>query len=136
MSTGDYSRAREQNDRHHALDAVVIAASSRTSAINVFTDFHRRGKLVQQSDGLFVALNTGEIINEKAAQQLSNKFPQPWENFRDELLAADSKPSEKIRAAKLDNYPEADLSKIRPICSFLAPKRRNHGAAHKYIFAP
>lgn len=124
-------KVRAQSDKHHAMDAAVIAAANR-SLIKRVSNFSRYGKIIQRSDGLFVARDTGEVLEGNPAELLNNRFPRPWEEFRDELLARlDEKPIEQLKQLDLKTYAEEQLRSVHPLFVSRAPKRRNKGAFHQ-----
>lgn len=130
-------KIRADSDRHHALDAAIVAACSH-GMVKRLSDYARRKELKAVREG-FVDLETGEIVNPAMSQQLQEHFPDPWPHFRHELkirlgLDEDIKDdSNKLRAAveSLGTYPDEELNAIKPIFVSRAPQRRNGGAAHK-----
>ncbi len=125
-------KIREESDRHHALDAVIVAACSR-GMVKRLSDYARCKKLESVRDG-FVDLETGEIVNPARYHQLQTHFPDPWTGFRYELetrLKLDN--PEKLRTAVADmgTYSPEELTKLKPLFVSRAPQRRNGGAAHK-----
>lgn len=126
------SKVRSDSDRHHALDAVVVASASH-GMVKRLSDYARRKELEKVSQG-FVDVTTGEVPDIAMFNQLNEHFPQPWENFRHELetrLKQDDIAQLRIHCEKLGNYTEADLALIKPLFVSRAPQRRNSGAAHK-----
>ena len=122
---------REQSDLHHALDAAVVAAANRT-LIKRVSDFSRKNELVQLPDGSFADRVTGEILDAQSAASLGARFPKPWDNFRDELIARlTPKPEQVITADQFPQYSAIDIQAIKPIWVSRAPKRRNNGAIHQ-----
>lgn len=113
-------KVREDGDKHHALDAAVVAACTQ-GFVKRMANYSKRKELE------FVRTHvpdpeTGEIINIAALRQLEAEFPQPWPNFRNELLA------------RLSDDPAAmmpELKGVLPIRVSRAPLRRGTGAAHK-----
>ncbi len=125
-------KVRDESDRHHALDAVVIAACSH-SMVKRLADYSRRKELKQMREG-FVDIETGEILNPATFAQLEAHFPTPWLNFRDELecrLKEDNVEALRNRLSMLGTYPEPVLSAVKPLFVSRAPQRRNGGAVHK-----
>lgn len=125
-------KMRSDSDRHHALDAAVVAACSH-GMVKRMSDYARRKELDQVREG-FVDIETGEVVNPAMYQQLQQHFPDPWPNFRNELearLKIDD--SEKLRAEmqQLGTYPPETINALRPLFVSRAPQRRNGGAAHK-----
>lgn len=125
-------KVRTDSDRHHALDAVVVAACSH-GMVKRLSDYARRKELDQVRTG-FVDLATGEIVDPAMFQQLNEHFPDPWPNFRHELearLKIDDPVLLRTEIKRLGTYPEDALSGLHPLFVSRAPQRRNSGAAHK-----
>ena len=130
-------KARAENDRHHALDAVVVACS--TVAMQQKITRFVRYKEMNAFDGKTIDKETGEVLHQKT------RFPQPWEFFAQEVMIRvfgkpDGKPefeeadtSEKLRtllAEKLSSRPEAVHEYVTPLFVSRAPNRKMSGA-HK-----
>lgn len=135
------AKLRAASDRHHAIDAVVVAACSH-DMVKRLADYSRRKELQAVRQG-FVDLETGEIFNPSMLDQLERHFPRPWDNFEHELCVRagvdrstgtvlDSLGIEQMRE-QLGNfgYNEVMLENVKPLFVSRAPKRRNSGAAHK-----
>ena len=125
-------KAREDSDRHHALDAAVVAACSH-GMVKRLADYARRKELDQVREG-FVDVETGEIVNPAMFRQLRRHFPDPWPNFRHELesrLKIDDPAIMRTAMEQLGSYPPDALNALRPLFVSRAPQRRNGGAAHK-----
>ena len=125
-------KVRSDSDRHHALDAAVVAACSH-GMVKRLADYSRRKELEKVRDG-FVDLETGEIINPAMHQQLHEHFPEPWLNFRHELearLKIDDPAVLRAEMERFGTYSAAALDALRPLFVSRAPQRRNGGAAHK-----
>lgn len=126
-----FNKVREESDRHHALDAVVVAACSH-GMVKRLSDYSRRKELENARN--VVDMETGEIVDPVLLAQLEQHFPKPWEHFRDEtLLRLKCDDAEKLRSeiAALGSYPEAAVQALKPLFVSRAPQRRNRGAAHK-----
>ncbi len=126
------SKVRADSDRHHALDAVVIAACNH-SMVQRLSNYSRRKELKKVREG-FVDVETGEVINADMFNQLSAHFPNPWEHFRHELesrLKTDDVQLLQAELEKLGTYTAEDLVVAKPMFVSRAPQRRNSGAAHK-----
>lgn len=126
------TKVRADSDRHHALDAAVVAACSH-GMVKRLSDYSRRKELDKVSEG-FVDVTTGEISNPAMYQQLKEHFPDPWPHFRQELEARrtlDDVNAMRAEMANLGTYPEEELSALKPLFVSRAPQRRNSGAAHK-----
>ncbi len=125
-------KVRSDSDRHHALDAAVVAACSH-SMVQRLSNYSRTRELEQVRDG-FVDIETGEIVNPAMHQQLREHFPDPWPYFRHELearLKIDSPELLHEEMARLGSYSEEELAALKPLFVSRAPQRRNGGAAHK-----
>ena len=124
-------KVRSDSDRHHALDAAVVAAC-RHSMVKRLSDYSRRKELEQVRSG-FVDID-GEILNPEMFDRIEKHFPNPWHNFRDELklrLYVDDPVLLREEMQRLDTYPLAALQTLQPLFVSRAPQRRNGGAAHK-----
>lgn len=126
------TKVRADSDRHHALDAAVVAACSH-GMVKRLSDYSRRKELGKVREG-FVDVTTGEIANPAMHQQLSEHFPEPWKHFRHELemrLKTDDATVLHDDMARLGSYSGDDLTELKPLFVSRAPQRRNSGAAHK-----
>ena len=130
-------KVRAENDRHHALDAVVVACSTvaMQQKITRFVPY----KEMNAFDGKTIDKETGEVLHQKA------HFPQPWEFFAQEVMIRvfgkpDGKPEfeeadtpEKLRALlaeKLSSRPEAVHEYVTPLFVSRAPNRKMSGQGH------
>ena len=130
-------KEREGNDRHHALDAVVVACS--TVAMQQRITRFVRYKEMNAFDGRTVDKETGEVLHPKT------HFPQPWDFFAQEVMIRvfgkpGGKPEfeeadtpEKLRALlaeKLSSRPEAVHEYVAPLFVSRAPNRKMSGQGH------
>lgn len=125
-------KIRSDSDRHHALDAVVVAACSH-GMVKRLSDYSRRKELEAVREG-FVDLETGEIVNHAMHLQLKEHFPDPWPGFRHELetrLFTDDPAQLRIAVEGMGTYSQVALDALKPLFVSRAPQRRNSGAAHK-----
>lgn len=126
------AKVRGDSDRHHALDATVVAACSH-GMVKRLSDYSRTKELAKVHQG-FVDPETGEIPDPAMYQQLHTHFPDPWPRFRDELLARlniDDAAELRAKMESLGSYPPEALEALRSVFVSRAPQRRNSGAAHK-----
>lgn len=135
------AKLREGSDRHHAIDAAVVAACSH-SMVKRLSDYARRKEMEHVKTGL-VDIETGEVISTQMLNQLEAHFPRPWPHFEFELAvrAGLDRSTGKVNHALGDEeyrahlaalgYSEDMLAAARPLFVSRAPKRRNGGAAHK-----
>lgn len=125
-------KIRSESDRHHALDAAVVAACSH-SMVKRLADYSRRRELENLRAG-FPDPETGEILDPAMFQRLAEHFPEPWPHFRQELQArlfVDDAEELRTRLGVFGTYPPEALAAVRPLFVSRAPQRRNGGAAHK-----
>lgn len=125
-------KERAANDRHHALDAAVVAACSY-SMVKRLSDYSRKRELKEVRTG-FVDVETGEVIDPAMLQKLEMHFPNPWIHFRDELklrLNAVDAANLRSEAEKFGTYPPEALNRLKPLFVSRAPQRRNGGALHQ-----
>ncbi len=121
-------KIREQGDKHHALDAAVVAACSQ-SMVKRLSDFSRREEL-NQARGDYTDPETGEIIDIAALRRLDEHFPVPWPHFRKELEAKISdNPAPLLQA--MASYPDDLVAEAKPVRVSRAPQRRGTGQAHE-----
>lgn len=126
------SKVRSESDRHHALDAAVVAACSH-SMVKRLSDYSRRKEIEKASAG-FVDITTGEIADPAMFDQLEQHFPNPWQHFRNELearLKLDDPVLLREELQRLGTYTPEELESVNPLFVSRAPQRRNSGAAHK-----
>lgn len=83
---------REVSDKHHALDACIIAASTPEFILRVNSWFANEEKIPNRfkknSDGTYTDKfnGSGEIISKQEARERGLYLPPPWEGFRHEFL--------------------------------------------------
>ncbi|MCX7628283.1 MAG: type II CRISPR RNA-guided endonuclease Cas9, partial [Methylophilaceae bacterium] len=126
------TKIRSESDRHHALDAAVVAACTH-GMVKRLSDYSRRKELELVREG-FIDMETGEVIHPAMLERLERHFPLPWPHFRQELLARlneDDPAALRAEMQKFGTYPPQALDELRPLFVSRAPQRRNGGAAHK-----
>ncbi|WP_274585164.1 type II CRISPR RNA-guided endonuclease Cas9 [Neisseria leonii] len=109
-------KVREENDRHHALDAVVVACATASMQQKIT-------RAVQRRETLEVAdRETGEV---------KQRIPQPWDFFRQEVMIRvfSDRPREEL-AEKLPSRPEALHEHVTPLFVSRAPNRKTTGQGH------
>lgn len=126
------TKLRAASDRHHALDAAVVAACSH-SMVKALSDYSRCKEIAFLREG-FPDPETGEILNPSAFDRGSQHFPEPWAHFAHELktrLFTDDLAALREDMQRLGTYSSADLANLRTLFVSRAPQRRNGGAVHK-----
>ena len=68
-------KVRADSDRHHALDAAVVAACSH-GMVKRLSDYARRRELEKVREG-FVDAETGEIVNPRHVPTVADALPRP-----------------------------------------------------------
>lgn len=126
------TKVRSDSDRHHALDAAVVAACTH-GMVKALADYARRKELEFLQEG-FPDPATGEILNPAAFDRARQYFPEPWAHFRHELQArlfTDDVAALREDMQRLGTYADDDLKRVRTLFVSRAPQRRNGGAVHK-----
>lgn len=119
------SKVREDGDRHHAVDAVVIACTTDAliQKVSRYESWHERHYMPTENGSILVDPATGEIKQE---------FPYPWAMFRKELEARLSNdPLRAVADLKIPFYMDADAPPVKPLFVSRMPTRKVTGAAHK-----
>ena len=126
------AKVRDESDRHHAMDAAVVAACSH-GMVQRLSNYSRRHELEDARSG-YIDSETGEVLDHAALLRLEAHFPRPWQHFREELLARltiDDSAELREMLTNLGTYPAEIVGTILPLFVSRAPQRRNSGAAHK-----
>ncbi|MDR9498163.1 MAG: type II CRISPR RNA-guided endonuclease Cas9 [Hydrogenovibrio sp.] len=122
------NKVRADGDKHHALDAAVVAACSH-SMVKRLSDYARKNELEMVKRD-FVDPQTGEVLDIRALRKLESEFPEPWPDFRKELIGRLSDdPAEALQG--LNYYTPEKLQSVQPIRVSRMPTRRGLGAAHQ-----
>ncbi len=105
-------KSRDENDRHHAMDAIVIACSTPAMQQKIT-------RYVKQKECKYIDYETGEIIRAKKPH-----FPQPWEFFTQEVNVRvfSDHPAEEL-AEKVPDRAEKWAEFVRPLFVSRMPKR-------------
>ena len=112
-------KVRGDSDRHHALDAVVVAACSR-GMVKRLADYSRNREL--------------EFMGSDATGRLERDFPRPWGHFRKEVNdRLNIKDPNTLRESmeKLGTYKDSELKELHPVFVSRAPNRRKYGEIHE-----
>lgn len=103
-------KVRANGDLHHALDAVVIACTTHG--------------MIQQVSRFASRKESGTSLHEK--------FPEPWPNFRNDLMQRlSSVPQENLMKFNPEFYASFDIASIKPVFVSRMPRHSVTGAAHK-----
>lgn len=126
------NKVRDKGDKHHAMDAAVIACTThslinRVSSFNRYSETRHNGRSAEEDgfvikDGFVIDIETGEVAEE---------FPVPWKDFAFDITARLSdKPVEQLKGLNLDIY-DGDYSFVKPIFVSRAANHKVSGQAHK-----
>lgn len=81
---------RNAGDKHHAMDACIIAACTPELIHRVNSWFSNQervpNRFKKMDDGAYADKGTGEIISKDEARERGLYLPPPWEGFRNEFL--------------------------------------------------
>ncbi|GHU11314.1 CRISPR-associated endonuclease Cas9 [Betaproteobacteria bacterium] len=130
---------REKSDRHHAMDAAIVAACGRLIVQETSTLLNAGEWTHKPELGGYVNIKTGEVLTTHEfvrRDEIYKLLPRPWKHFREELLLRleqDDLSELKSGTEHLrpDTYSAEELKTLRPLFVSRAPQRRNSGAAHK-----
>ena len=121
-------KERKSGDLHHALDAIVVAASTR-SMVQRLSNYSRKNE-IKYARSQHVDPETGEVIDIDALRKLEDDFPRPWDHFRKEVIAwLSSDPAKNLSG--LPAYCKEALEGIKAVRVSRAPTRRGIGPAHE-----
>jgi CRISPR-associated endonuclease Csn1 len=134
-------KKREESDRHHAMDAAVVAACGHRVVQHLSTYVRAQGWVQRKNETTgfmeYINVETGIILSTQdfvRQDEVGKLFPRPWPHFRDELVARLSIDDRQVLRAEMERlgtYPPEALEELRPLFVSRAPQRRNGGAAHK-----
>lgn len=131
-------------DRHHAMDAVVVACCTDGMIQKISRSTQYREVLYKgqaKPDYEIVDVETGEIISladltrEEWDKRYGAQIPSPWPHFRDELEVRMGEDPKNFLDTHPDvrdifRYPQDVYEHIRPIFVSRMPNHKVTGAAH------
>lgn len=130
------NKVREENDRHHALDATVIACCTRKIVQKVGS--WSKSREMNSYNSSYVDPDSPVDEDEKLLQKLyvntrKPDFPKPWECFRSEVesrvFESDlEKLKEKLKLQC--SYTESELKNVRTLFVSRACEKIGKGALH------
>jgi CRISPR-associated endonuclease Csn1 len=130
-------KVRSEGDRHHALDAVIVAACGHQVVKRLSTLVNAEGWVHKPEMGGYVQVDTGEFLTTQDfvnRDEIYKLSPRPWRHFRNELearLKIDDSTSLLAEIQRLGTYSDEALGALHPLFVSRAPQRRNNGALHK-----
>jgi len=135
------NKVRDDGDKHHAMDATVVACMTPT-LIRMLTLYSRRQEVRanldlwqtydEKEDPDFLKLS--KIKREQYESLFSKRFPEPWPGFRDELLirmSEDPKSLIKNYPTVKANYSEQEIMDLKPMFVVRLANHKITGPAHQ-----
>ena len=136
------NKVRDDGDKHHAMDATVVACVTPTLT-RMLTLYSRRQevrdnpelwKIYDESEDIELAKLTS-LKREQYEKIFSKYFPQPWPGFSKELIVRLSdNPKELIKAQGYEEvrklYTPDEIEVLKPIFVVRKPNLKVRGAAH------
>lgn len=114
----DISKDRQENDRHHAVDATIVAVGTQSLLMSIVR-YHQKKEEYGKDWNVYKEKN-------------NIKFPEPWKNFKQDLSnRVFGNTFEEI--SNIDNFDElyGDIKGvIKPLFVSRMPRRGIKGAAH------
>ena len=142
---GISAKNREENDLHHAEDAVIIACASEKFQKKIREYSKEKELYYPNKKGEYYDPATGEIVDVKYK---THEMAEPWDNFKEELEMRIPKiPDEwkdknvtiemmqklileHFKRGNFTNYDDIDINDIKPIFVSRMPNRKISGEAH------
>ncbi|HDR0922862.1 type II CRISPR RNA-guided endonuclease Cas9 [Pasteurella multocida] len=118
-------KIRENNDRHHALDAIVVACATPSMQQKI-TRFIRFKEVHP-----YKIENRYEMVDQESGEIISPHFPEPWAYFRQEvnIRVFDNHPDTVLKEM-LPDRPQANHQFVQPLFVSRAPTRKMSGQGH------
>lgn len=125
-------KIRADGDIHHAVDAVVIAATSQSMIQKITKYYQYKEARFENNLGEYLDYETGELFSKEEYEiRWGSKFPEPWPKFRTELeirlMNSKERMLEAIQSEKMYDY---DIENLKPIFVSRMPRRKVKGQAH------
>lgn len=120
---------RADGDKHHAMDAAVIAVTT-DAMIQRISNYAKRREWGQKVQGQYVDPEYGELLSQADFdEKYAPTLPEPWPQYRRELEARmGDTPMEDLERLHLPTYDPDE--EVRPIFVSQMPRRKVTGAAH------
>ncbi|MDD0824086.1 type II CRISPR RNA-guided endonuclease Cas9 [Mannheimia sp. AT1] len=114
-------KVREESDRHHAIDAVVVACSTVAMQQKIT-------RFIKYQEG---NLKTAERIDRETGEIIPLHFPAPWQFFNKEveIRVFSENPKEDL-IIQLPDRPQANHEFVQPLFVSRAPSRKMSGQGH------
>lgn len=123
-------KVREDGDKHHALDATVVAVATQgmVQEISKYSKAHELDSIRNNDE--FIDVETGEIVQLEEYKELRKKIlPRPWMGFSEELMMRLSDdPISELKKSPIKSYDEEFIkSTVKPIFVSRVPFRKIGG---------
>ena len=128
------SKVREDGDKHHALDATIVAVATQ-GMVQKISHYSKANELkyIRKYDD-YIDVETGEIVNlEEYEAERNVILPRPWQGFSQELmLRLSDDPKEELKKTPINSYDMDFISNsLRPIFVSRVPFRKIGGKLFK-----
>ena len=130
-------KIREDGDIHHAIDATIIAITSQGMIQKITKYYQYVDGRYMNNKGEYIDIETGEIITkDEYEKNYGVYFPEPWPQFRDELIIRTTCNSKErmiecLADKKIYTYDtEEKIDELEPIFVSRMPRRKVTGSAH------
>ncbi|WP_044470241.1 type II CRISPR RNA-guided endonuclease Cas9 [Mannheimia massilioguelmaensis] len=115
-------KVRDDNDRHHALDAVVIACSTVAMQQKIT-------RFVKYEEG---NVFSGERIDRETGEIIPLHFPTPWKFFKENVEIRIFSENPKLELEnRLPDYPQYNHEFVQPLFVSRMPTRKMTGQGHE-----
>ncbi len=127
-------KIREDGDKHHALDAAVIAVATNAmiQEISKYSKAHEL-RYIRKGDN-FIDIETGEIVKiDDYRYLLKDRLPTPWIGFSQELMMRLSdNPKEELKKSPFSTYDDKFIEDtVKPVFVSRVPYRKARGRLFK-----
>lgn len=128
-------KVREDGDKHHALDATVVAVTTQgmVQKISKFNKAHELSTFRETDE--FIDVETGEVIdiNEYSDLRKNKLIPRPWQGFSEELkMRLSDDPISELEKYPISSYDREFIrDTVRPIFVSRVPFRKVKGKLFK-----
>ena len=128
------SKVREDGDKHHALDATIVAVATQ-GMVQKISHYSKANELkyIRKYDD-YIDAETGKIVNlEEYEAEMNGILPRPWQGFSQELmLRLSDDPKEELKKTPINSYDMDFISNsLRPIFVSRVPFRKIGGKLFK-----
>lgn len=128
------NKVREDGDKHHALDATVVAVTTQgmVQKVSKYSKAHELSDIRNNDE--FIDMETGEIIQLEEYRELRKEIlPRPWMGFSQELnMRLSDDPITELKKSPFKSYDEKFIKNtVKPIFVSRVPFRKIGGKLFK-----